>query len=206
MPPSGIFDLSDSHDVHHLQEGLKFVEKRRLAIDVGAHRGIWTKILCDEFDEVWAFEPVPLLAEKIDSRARVFRMALGGMNLEEVMIRPGHQNTGQGYVVPVKQGVDWPRTSIQALDTFTPLTVDFLKIDVEGYELFVLQGALGTINRCKPVIMLEENGLCTRYAIKPGAVEAFMHGVGYRPVAQYNKDIVFVPDLPQSDRDRVAGG
>lgn len=38
--------------------------------------------------------------------------------------------------------------------------VDFIKIDVEGYELEVLRGAKATLNRFKPVVFLEANNYC----------------------------------------------
>jgi hypothetical protein len=38
--------------------------------------------------------------------------------------------------------------------------VDFLKIDVEGFELEVLRGAKRTIERCKPLIYCEVNHWC----------------------------------------------
>ena len=38
--------------------------------------------------------------------------------------------------------------------------IDFIKIDVEGFELEVLRGAKQTIERCKPVIYCEVNHWC----------------------------------------------
>ena len=35
--------------------------------------------------------------------------------------------------------------------------VGFMKIDVEGYELEVLQGAVETIAHCKPILYIEDD-------------------------------------------------
>ncbi len=46
--------------------------------------------------------------------------------------------------------------SVKTLDGLN-LNVNFLKIDVEGYEPNVLRGARETIKRCKPIIVMEAN-------------------------------------------------
>jgi hypothetical protein len=41
-----------------LQSCLDLCQSRRVAVDVGAHVGLWSMILCDHFATVVAFEPV----------------------------------------------------------------------------------------------------------------------------------------------------
>lgn len=41
------------------------------------------------------------------------------------------------------------------LDTLQPARLDLLKVDVEGTELDVLEGAVQTIERCRPYVMAE---------------------------------------------------
>lgn len=58
--------------------------------------------------------------------------------------------------------------------------VDLVKIDVEGAELFVLQGAEETLRRFKPKILLEMNEETFRHAGYSAAdVMKFMHEHGY---------------------------
>jgi hypothetical protein len=42
--------------------------------------------------------------------------------------------------------------------------VDLIKCDNEGYELFVMRGAVDTLRRCRPVVIVEQ---------KPGHGKAF---------------------------------
>jgi FkbM family methyltransferase len=63
--------------------------------------------------------------------------------------------------------------------------VDFIKVDVEGMELAVLQGARETILRCRPLIALECNDLCTTlFGTPPSASIAFLTSLG---ALQYRK-------------------
>ena len=48
--------------------------------------------------------------------------------------------------------------------------VDFLKIDCEGYEVFVVEGEPGAIARCRPCVIVEqkeETGMVERYGVGP---------------------------------------
>lgn len=49
--------------------------------------------------------------------------------------------------------------------------VDFIKIDVEGYESFVIEGLMGTINRHKPKIIFEYD---KHYHKKTGRLEDYI--------------------------------
>ena len=44
---------------------------------------------------------------------------------------------------------------LKPLDDFALGGVDFIKIDVEGHEVEVLLGAAATIERCRPMVLIE---------------------------------------------------
>ena len=54
------------------------------------------------------------------------------------------------------------------MDDFTFYTVDFIKIDVENYEFFVVEGGELTIKKYKPVIILEQKGKPKGYKLTYG--------------------------------------
>ena len=63
--------------------------------------------------------------------------------------------------------------------------VDYIKIDVEGHELKVLQGGVDTINRCKPIIVLEQESIVEIYGkgSRYDAMNYLLDSLGYELVA-----------------------
>ena len=61
--------------------------------------------------------------------------------------------------------------------------ISFIKIDIEGAELFALKGALNTINKYKPIILME---ICINhirnfnYNVKD--IYYFFHKIDYVPI------------------------
>lgn len=177
-------DLPDTHDIGNLQTALRHVSNWTLAVEAGAHRGIWTRVLCDKFDRVVCFEPTEL-ANQIDSRAEVHNVAVGAVEGECAM-KHGTQNTGQTHVI---EGAGIP---VVAIDSLNLSGVGFLKVDVEGYELFALMGAEQTIKESRPVVLIEENGLCERYGVARGEAGRLLESWGYSLAAVCNKDYIYV--------------
>lgn len=175
-------DLPDDHDLDHLQVALSYCTDFSCAIDCGAHRGIWTRVLCDRFAEVTAIEPSDL-ADRIDPRARIVRAAAGRAPGRCALL-PGAENSGQTHCTA---GDEVDVITIDSLG----LSPDFLKLDVEGWELFALQGAAATIDRYRPAVCLEENGLCRRYQVEPGAAGRLLESWGYTLRQRCNKDYMY---------------
>jgi len=139
---------------------LALTPDRRIAIDVGAHVGSWTRMLAGHFREVWAFEPndenFACLRENTQHLAAfVARMHVALSNKQGYCDMAPHKtgNSGCWRVVP---GGSVRETT---LDAFGMRNVDLIKIDVEGFEGAVIQGAVETIKALKPTIVFEDNGL-----------------------------------------------
>lgn len=186
-------DLPDDHDINHLLGALQLFEGRNTAIDGGAHRGIWTRILAEQFAKVYAFEPWTDNFIKIPDLENVTKIncALG---LEEgtFLMSKGPDNTGQYHftatIEDAEKGLGAAVVQLDSLD----LDIDFLKLDVEGYELFVLKGGKETIEKCKPAIMVEMNGLSDRYGYSDEELVTYLNEIGYDEVGKWNKDYLFL--------------
>lgn len=74
--------------------------------------------------------------------------------------------------------------------------VDFMKLDVEGFELNILQGARAIIERDHPVILMEYNEINMRQCgIQKKEVDAFLVENGYAWALVSTEDILCVPVL-----------
>ena len=145
--------------------------RRGVALDIGAHVGLWSRVLAAQFDRVMAFEPVTLHAscfrrnlEHINN-VELHEVALGERKGEaEITIEEG--NSGNAHM-----GEGGARVQVVTLDGLNLAAVDFVKIDCEGFEYFVLKGGERTIREQKPLIVVEQKrGHAQRYGL--GQIDA----------------------------------
>jgi hypothetical protein len=63
---------------------------------------------------------------------------------------------------------------IKTLDSFEFPQIDYLKVDIEGFELQFLKGAAETIKRTKPVINIEIKNTCERFGTTQEQIISFI--------------------------------
>jgi FkbM family methyltransferase len=149
------------------------------AIDVGANQGFFAYALAGVADRVIAFEPNPDYAffarVMLRGRAEVHRYALSkasGRATFHVPIAPdGMVLHFAGSLDDVHlrlfQRVRHYEVALRTLDEMAFTDVRFIKVDVEGTERDVLDGARNTIMRDRPAMVLE---LLSGTHADPGAV------------------------------------
>lgn len=136
-------------------------------IDIGANLGAHTLIfaeMVDEFGKVYAFEPQRIvyyqLCANIISNGfnniYAFNVALsddnGVTNIERVNYFDDNiMNIGNTHIVDS----DGDKIEKRTLDSYFFENVSIIKIDVQGYENFVLNGALETIKKNNPIFIIE---------------------------------------------------
>jgi FkbM family methyltransferase len=136
---------------------LQHVKNKRVALDIGANVGLWSRDLSKHFEQVIAFEPVAMFRECLQrnvtgANLTIKDVALGDQQgMIQMIITEG--NTGHTHVDPNSKNGD---THIVRLDSLNLQNVDYIKIDCEGFEYRVLQGAKETIQRCRPVVVIEQ--------------------------------------------------
>ena len=70
---------------------------------------------------------------------------------------------------------------------------DLLHLDIEGFEGFALEGAIKTIQKFKPVICLEINGLGKQYGWPEERIYKFLENLNYKFEINTDNDRVFLP-------------
>lgn len=166
-----MFKGGPTYQFHKFQAAFQHIKKFGHAVDVGAHVGTWTRVLGLTFDEVSMFEPVQeyyLLNEEntghLDNIHR-YNYALGdkegSLNLS---IDP--ESTGNTHAVNHTSG-QHVRVLVRRLDDIKMPKIDFLKIDCEGFEYFVLRGGAKKILSDRPCIIVEQKpGMGSRQGLR----------------------------------------
>ncbi|MDE0242484.1 MAG: FkbM family methyltransferase [bacterium] len=138
----------------------------RIALDVGANKGGYTCTLLGLASAVHAFEPnpalIPWLSRLRDTRLTIHPLALGdctGEALLRVPFGPSGRPSKQGATLAVTERTRNSRIevpiSVCRLDDLELGDIGFIKIDVEGFEARVIDGARETIARCRPAMLIE---------------------------------------------------
>lgn len=180
----------------------KLCRSHEYAVDIGAHVGLWSWQMVRDFENVIAFEPnpeaIPCWRRNLGgyTGARLIECALGNINGNARIVRRNKDQSGAVSIEPAgsEEGVE---VELRTLDTFGLDSIGMLKLDCEGYELFALQGGAQTIDRCLPVIVVEQkpgNGAAARYSIgvKDG-VEFLKDTFGYIEKRNMSDDHIMVP-------------
>ena len=137
----------------------------RIAIDAGANRGVWTEVLRRQARRVCAFEPNPKMYAELRRCARpevaTYPFALSDRAGTAELLVPqndrGFSNQGASLSAARIGGGRCGRVQVQTrrLDDLDLGAVGFIKIDVEGHELAVLDGARETLRRDRPTLVVE---------------------------------------------------
>ena len=158
------------------------VRKGDVVLDCGAHVGVFThKALRLGARKVVAIEPDPVhieclrrnFADEI-AAGRVIVVPKGVWSSESTMkLFLGTANSGMNSLVFRHRGgtVEVPVTMIDTLVRDLQLArVDYIKMDIEGAEREALKGALETLRRFRPRLMLDSYHLPDDMAVLPAVV------------------------------------
>lgn len=168
---------------------LKDLPNKRVAIDIGSHIGLWSKDLVKHFEKVIAIEPVTELIDcyrknVIAENFEIIQAAVGEtMGVCDLKFYKG--NSGQTHRI---EGDKFPLITIDSLNLNI---VDYIKIDVEGFEKQVLIGAKETLERCHPRIVIEIKKLAHLGKDEEFNAQEYLLSVGYKKIGHHGADHIF---------------
>ncbi|MGC9598984.1 MAG: FkbM family methyltransferase [Minisyncoccia bacterium] len=151
----------------------EFIKKGDVVIEGGANMGVFSCLAASLGATVYAFEPYKkaffILSKKNQRFSSIIPVhsALGDRNGTAMLKEGGERHFGCSTMTDTSLnplGFSWEpecqvsEVPITTVDDFVNKNgirkVDFVKLDIEGYEAQTLRGALKTIKRDRPVIAM----------------------------------------------------
>lgn len=145
---------------------------RRVAVDIGANSGQYSLILSRYFERVYSFEPVRKFYEKLQANVQLngitniitHNFALGAREDEIKMAILENHGLAQTASwdrgkYDFKDPFHWEPASARQVrldDILQPADkIDFIKIDTDGSEAEILEGAVNTLKNSRPLLQIE---------------------------------------------------
>lgn len=169
---NGIYELDELEGVFELLKGFKTEFTNGTACDIGANIGNHSRYFADKFNKVVSFEPNTLILDILKFNTKtfpnifVFEYAIG--NYEGTASLSGNKlNIGGFSAIPerniyiqeyTEDNLDSSTIRVTRLDSMQDHlpNLQFIKIDVEGFEMQVIESATQSILKFKPTIAFEQ--------------------------------------------------
>ncbi|MSO72606.1 MAG: FkbM family methyltransferase [Rhodospirillaceae bacterium] len=183
------FFWNGSYEKTTLKAWATLARKVDLALDIGAHTGVYTlaAMLANPGMPVGAFEPNPANYSRLGLNLRLNNLQTGNL----FMVAAGARNETLPFSAPAgslrfssagaigaRSGMVTIQTQVVTLDSYLPAAfrpkVGLVKIDTEGYEGQCIEGMTEIISTAHPIIFFE----CV-YAHAGAAVEKKLAEHGY---------------------------
>jgi len=185
--------------------------KSKHSIDVGANVGVLSRILAKHSRGVTAIEPNPELCSRMrrsePKNVTVVQCAVGeapGVARLKIPVGAskhlltGHASLLESAMTEFDEYVEID-TPIRTIDEMGLSNIEFIKIDVEGFETEVLRGALNVLRSERPNLMIESE---TRHNPEaPSCVIDMLEPMGYRAFFLKNRKL-----YSWADYDAVKNG
>lgn len=149
-------NLGLENEAKYLLKDFKFEN----SVDVGSNSGHFSNLLSKLSKQVYSFEPIPYLyinQQKLfkNKNVKVFNCALGNKSTKKLFYIPKY-NDPEASFLKVNKESKIIKVEIERGDKFlSDKKIDFVKIDVEGFEYEVLMGLKNTIKKNNPFFLIE---------------------------------------------------
>ena len=197
----------------------KFIKSGTDSIDVGVYRGVYSYEMSKYSEKVHSFEPNPIIFKYINKNLKKFiknihlyNFALSNQNKTinlKIPIRNSNSNKeifeeyyemGKATIHNENNFENYENFEIQTkkIDEFNfDNKISLIKIDVQGHELEVIEGAKNTIERDKPVLLVEIEKQYTKKEVAESI--NFINSLGYKSYFFNKKDLKSTTELNNLD-------
>lgn len=174
----------------HIDACLPLLKGQRAVVQAGGNLGQWPHYLSGLFERVYTFEPDPdnffCLVNNLQGIDNIFKFQMAlGKDLDITNIETVPDNCEGNFL-----GDSGATCPVGYLEGLIHDDVDLILLDLEGYELFALQGAEYIIKLNSPVILIEDR-LQSRYDYTTADIDSYLTQLGYSRKDQASKDIIY---------------
>jgi FkbM family methyltransferase len=190
--------------------------KNYLSIDVGVFRGVYSFLISKHSKLVHGFEANPIMysylkrnlwkiANNIDVHNYALSNKVGPVNLKiplrkKSLIKKNFEDFYEGGLATIHKDNNLDHKNIEEFKTKSNCLdnikfnerVGFIKIDVEGHEQNVLEGAINLIKKDKPNLLIEIEKKHRKDSIK--TTFDFLKNHGYKTYIFNNKKLNLIKD------------
>ena len=178
--------LEDAGDGQSAQrdKALSYVKSWRNCLDIGSNIGQWTRPLSHKFERVICFEPNKYFINCFNRNISEDNVDIYNVGLSDKEHQASQDKTST--VIIDKPG----NVKCKTLDSYGFEDIDFIKIDVDGFEFNCVKGAIDTLVRNNAVLNIEMKrnkrpSICAE-------VEKILHKIGYKLVDSVKSDEVWL--------------
>lgn len=181
-------------DEMHIVRRISDIKKPRVFFDIGANEGWYSFHMMSRFPDIqcYSFEPIPDTYRRAKKNLQIngmttenlFNVGLSDVEKKEIF----YYNEAETVASSMRNLRGEKTREIECelrrlddvVDELGITSIDMIKIDVEGSELFALRGGICSIERYKPVIFCEMlRKWSAKFGYHPNDIIHLLEGVGY---------------------------
>jgi len=177
-----------------------FIKEDRVFIDIGSHIGLWSCHLADKAMHTYAFECnrevyycfcANIYLKKLSSKITSYPVGLSNSNSSKEYYIRSSDGGGNGVTkLYENESCEKRMVDVCTLDHYRIENIGLIKIDVEGHEKEVLEGAIQTLqqNGYPPIVFESWEDRVGRTALRD-ELFLFVESIGYKivPIANYKE-------------------
>lgn len=176
----------------HFREVIKLINSGDCVIDGGANFGYNAVMMASRTGpsgKIIAFEPQRLIYQQLNANfllnnihnAFTFKCALSNKSGLNVQMNPVNLNAPNLNIGDTSVGKGGEFTTTLKIDDLNLEKLDFFKLDIQGYEVFAIEGAIQSLMKYKPFVFVEiEPHQLARHNCKAEQVVELLKGIGYK--------------------------
>jgi FkbM family methyltransferase len=180
------------HEFEEMSFLLHYLTNKDTFLDIGANVGAYTLLASGEKKcKSIAIEPIPstfkylkrnIELNKLNDKVILYSI---GVSNENGTLHFTNNKDSMNHVVQ-KETLSTVKVNVSTIDELIIEPVCFIKIDVEGYEKFVLSGAKRVLNDpTLNVIQIELNSFGKQFEVNDEDINQLLHSYGFKP-CKYN--------------------